>query len=64
MCRLHILIQYNLLMQILTLTLWLYLMVQLSENIILYNQLNKTGFILNTDFDSISQMDRSVDAFN
>ncbi len=39
-------------------------MVQLSENIILYNQLNKTGFILNTDFDSISQMDRSVDAFN
>ena len=40
------------------------LMVQLSENIILYNQLNQTGFILNTDFDSISQMDRSVDAFN
>lgn len=40
------------------------LTLQLSESILLYNQLAQLGFELDTDFSSSSQLDRSLDAFN
>ena len=38
--------------------------IQLSEEILIYNKVDQVGFELNTDFDSSSMIERSLDAFN
>lgn len=38
--------------------------IQLSEEILIYNKVDQVGFELNTDFDSSSLIERSLDAFN